>query len=211
LKVKSTEAREKYETLFNNVQAVRGSSGQVNSYLDSLKAAMGAGIKPEERADYEVMDKSQFREQAFVGGDSSTAEGQKFVDYINDFRKTTIETINKIPDSLMKEDRKLSLVSSIESRFNTGDENGKVMNRDNRPVEWLNYHYEGFPLVASLTKVTLLQSDIKSTQDEILKAMLQGQMASDLSMTNYTTLLEQPKSAYYQGEKFDGNIVLGRK
>src|SRR5690606_2451361 len=46
---------------------------------------------------------------------------------------------------------------------------------------------------------------------DVLKAMLQGQMQSDLSFSNYTTLLEQPKSAYYQGETFDGAIVLGRK
>ncbi len=30
-------------------------------------------------------------------------------------------------------------------------------------------------------------------------------------MTKYTTLMETPKSAYYNGETFDGNIVLGRK
>jgi len=30
-------------------------------------------------------------------------------------------------------------------------------------------------------------------------------------MTNYTTLLEQEKSAFYQGEAFSGSIVLGRK
>jgi len=211
LKLKSTEQPEKYEALFNNVETVKESSVRFNSYLDSLKAQMVAEIEPEDRTDYEVMDKSQFLDQAFFVGGRYSAEGNKFVDYINDYRTTTIGTINEIPDSLMRAERKESLVSAIEARFNTGDENGKILNRDNRPVDWLNYHYEGFPLVASLTKVTLLQSDIKTTQDEILKAMLQGQMASDLSMTNYTTLLEQPKSAYYQGEKFDGAIVLGRK
>src|SRR5690606_7180270 len=77
LKLKSTEAPEKYETLFNNVQAVRESSVHFNSYLDSLKAAMVAEIKPEERTDYEVMDKSQFLDQAFFGGGRYTAEGQK--------------------------------------------------------------------------------------------------------------------------------------
>ena len=153
LKLKSTEQPEKYEALFNNVEKVKQSSENFNRYLDSLKSAMVAEIDPEERTDYEVMDKSAFLDQAFFGGGIYTAEGQKFVDYINEFRNTTISTINEIPDSLMREDRKQSLVASIEARFNTGDENGKVLNRDNRPVNWLNYHYEGFPLVASLTKI----------------------------------------------------------
>jgi gliding motility-associated protein GldM len=62
-----------------------------------------------------------------------------------------------------------------------------------------------------LTKITALQADIKATEEDALKAMLQGQLSSEVSMTNYTTLLEQEKSAFYAGEKFAGNIVLGRK
>ncbi|QLE00632.1 gliding motility protein GldM [Galbibacter sp. BG1] len=211
LKLKSTEQPDKYAELFEDTEEIKETSVRFNSYLDSLKAEMVANIPPEDRNDYEVMDKSDFLDQAFFQGDRYSAEGQKFVDHINNFRETTLATITNIPDSLMKPAQKASLKSSIEQRFHTGDDKGKVENRDGRPVDWLNYHYEGFPLVASLTKVTLLQSDLKTTQDEILKAMLQGQMASDLSMTNYTTLLEQPKSAYYQGETFDGAIVLGRK
>jgi len=41
--------------------------------------------------------------------------------------------------------------------------------------------------------------------------MLAGQLNSEVSMTNYTTLLEQEKSAFYSGEKFSGAVVLGRK
>ena len=41
--------------------------------------------------------------------------------------------------------------------------------------------------------------------------MLAGSLTSELSMTNYTTLLETGKSAFFNGEQFDGQIVLGRK
>ena len=46
---------------------------------------------------------------------------------------------------------------------------------------------------------------------KILKTLLEGQLTSEISMSNYTTLLEQEKSAFYSGETFSGNIVLGRK
>ena len=52
---------------------------------------------------------------------------------------------------------------------------------------------------------------MKSTAADVFNAMFQGQLKSEISMTNYTTLLEQTKGAYYQGERFDGSIVLGRK
>ena len=41
--------------------------------------------------------------------------------------------------------------------------------------------------------------------------MLAGQQAAARSFTQYNTLLESTKSAYYAGEEFDGGIVLGRK
>ena len=175
LKLKSTEQPEKYEALFRDVEEIKETSMKFNSYLDSLKGQMVSKIPQEDLQDYEVMDKSDYLDQAFFQGDRYSAEGQKFVNYINNFRESSIETITEIPDSLMKPAQKSALKSSIETRFTTGDENGKAENRDGKKIDWLNYHYEGFPLVASLTKVTLLQSDIKTTQDEILKAMLQGQ------------------------------------
>ena len=65
--------------------------------------------------------------------------------------------------------------------------------------------------MASLTKMTQLQADIKTTESEVLSNMLQGTLSSEVSMTNYTTLMETSKSAYFNGEQFDGQIVLGRK
>jgi gliding motility-associated protein GldM len=95
---------------------------------------------------------------------------------------------------------------SIEANFSTAP----VKNRDGKDVAWLNYNYEGFPLVASLTKLTQIQADIKTTKSEVLQRMLAGQQAAALSFSNYSTLMEAPKSAYYSGEQFDGAIVLGR-
>ncbi|NCP52175.1 MAG: gliding motility protein GldM, partial [Flavobacteriales bacterium] len=59
--------------------------------------------------------------------------------------------------------------------------------------------------------MTQLQSDIKTTESEVMSTMLKGTLTSEVSMTNYTTLLETTKSAYFNGEQFDGQIVLGRK
>jgi len=58
--------------------------------------------------------------------------------------------------------------------------------------------------------MTQLQNDIKTTESQILSEMLAGQQAAALSFTQYNTLLESEKSAYYAGEEFDGSIVLGR-
>ena len=68
------------------------------------------------------------------------------------------------------------------------------------------------PIEASKTKLTQIQSNIKTIQNEILSTMMRGEQTASLSVntSNYSTLLETPKSAYYAGEIFDGSIVLGR-
>jgi gliding motility-associated protein GldM len=152
--------------------------------------------------DYQVMDKTDYLDQRFFQGDQLGSDGKEFLDRLVNYR-TQIAAV--MPKELE------AVKSSVNSRFETGDENGKVTKRDGSKQDWLNYNFEGYPLVASLTKITSLQADIKATEEDALKAMLQGQLSSEVSMTNYTTLLEQEKSAFYAGEKFAGNIVLGRK
>jgi gliding motility-associated protein GldM len=55
-----------------------------------------------------------------------------------------------------------------------------------------------------------MQTDIKTTQTDIFGTLLGGQLESDVSMSNYKTILIPEKSAFFQGENFKGKIVLGR-
>ena len=202
LETKAGENIRKYGPLLKDAKEIKRVSKKYFDYLATLKSKMTVDVK--DTKDYVVMDKSDFLDNYFFQGDKHSWEGKEFVDRVNDYR-TKIATI--LANKKGMEDIKVSL----SSRFETGDANEKVKNRDGVKVDWLIYNYEGYPLVASLTKITQLQYDVKATENDALKAMLQGQLSDEVSMTNYTTLLEQEKSAFYAGEKFVGNIVLGRK
>ena len=198
LALKASEQPDKFAEENQKALQIKKASSDLVAYIDKLKADMTKSL--DDKTDYQVMDKSDYLDRTFFQGDNYSAEGKKFVDMINNYKKTVVTALGE----------KSPIKDGIENRFNTG-ENGKVKNRDGRPVDWLNYHYEGFPLISSLTKLTQIQSDVKATEQEVLGAMLQGQLTAEVSMTNYTTLLEAPKSAYFTGEKFDGQLVLGRK
>ncbi len=200
LETKASENAEKFGPLYKDAQKIKQLSQEYYDYLEELKIGLMADT--EDPKDYQVMDKSDFLDGKFFQGDNLTADGKDFLKRINDYR-TQVTGI--LPEN-MKE-----VKAAVQSRFQTGDANGKVENRSGDKVDWINYHYEGFPQVASLTKLTAMQADIKATEEDALKSMLSGQLTSEVSMTNYTTLLEQEKSAFYSGEKFSGAIVLGRK
>ena len=88
-----------------------------------------------------------------------------------------------------------------------------VETRDGTKQSWLQANYEGFPLISSLAKLTMMQNDIRLTESDVLNALLgkELEIESKVNTSNYITLLKADKGAYYQGETFDGSVVLGRK
>jgi len=190
LAIKASDEPDKYTTIKADADRVSAISDNLDSYIEGLKSVAVKNIK--DPSDYEVMDKADHFDQLFFVGDKYKKEGQEFLDKINSYR-TEMNTI--LPDSVYGDIKK-----AINANFSTE----KVKNRKGQDREWLNHNYEGFPLIASLTKLTQIQADIKNTK------MLAGQQAASLSYSNYTTLMEAPKGAYYSGEIFDGAIVLGR-
>ncbi|MFS4483832.1 gliding motility protein GldM [Hyunsoonleella sp. 2307UL5-6] len=198
LEQKAADAPDKYKPLKQKADQIDKLAHDFDSYLKELKGNMTAKI--EDPTDYEIMDKGDYLDQNFFKGDVIKEEGQEFLTKMKNFR----EGVAKV---LAGEKGMESVIKEVNTKFNTEP----VTNRDGVKVDWLDYHYKGFPLVASLTKMTQLQADIKTTESQVLSKMLEGELANQVSMTNYTTLMETSKSAYFNGEKFDGQIVLGRK
>ncbi|GAB5476301.1 MAG: gliding motility protein GldM [Maribacter sp.] len=199
LGTKASEDAAKYDKLYKDAQQIKAMSQEYYDYLQSLKDGMLEGV--EDPTDYTVMDKSDFLDGKFFQGDNLTPEGEDFLKRINDYRDGVIAIL---PAS-MKE-----VKENVQARFQTGDENGKETNRSGEKVDWINYHYERFPLVASLTKLTALQADIKSTEEDALKSMLAGELTEQVSLKNFATSLSASKSAFYSGEKYDGKIIISK-
>ena len=199
LGTKASEDAAKYEVLYKDAQKIKTMSQEYYDYLQSLKDGMLEGV--EDPTDYTVMDKSDYLDGKFFAGDNLTPEGEDFLNRIKNYRDGVIATL---PASMTE------VKGNVKARFQTGDENGKETNRSGEKVDWINYHYERFPLVASLTKLTALQADIKSTEEDALKSMLAGQLTEQVSLKNFATSLSASKSAFYSGEKYDGKIIISK-
>jgi gliding motility-associated protein GldM len=59
----------------------------------------------------------------------------------------------------------------------------------------------------------MMQNDIRQTEHDVLTTLMgkELKMSSTVNVSNYTSLLITEKGAYYQGETFDGSVILGRK
>ncbi|CAM4141106.1 type IX secretion system motor protein PorM/GldM [Zobellia nedashkovskayae] len=196
LETKAGEDSEKYGKLYKDAEKIKQMSQEYYDYLEGLKNGMTEGL--EDATDYAKMDNSDFLDQQFFQGDNLSEGGKEFMSRISDYRTQVAAIVPK------------DLKESVKSRFATGDENGKELKRDGSKQDWINYHYEGYPLIASLAKLTALQADVKATEEDALKRMLEGELTSQVSLKNFATSLQASKSAFYSGEKYDGKIIISK-
>ncbi len=191
---KAQEQPEKYKSLYNTAKSVDDLSNKFNIFLENEKALFLEEI--EDVNNYESMDQSGVVDEYFFKGDTFTEGGKEFLNNINSYREEIIKLVGN----------NTSILANIRKRFDTSEQEteGGIMQ------PWLNNRYEGFPLISTITNLTSIQTDIRTTQSEIFGNLLGGQLESDVSMSNYKTILIPEKSAFFQGENFKGKIVLGR-
>lgn len=195
---KAIDNPDRYADTNEKAKQIDALSNGFATYLEGIKTEMMKTVKADEQDNYEVQDKADFLDQTFFQGDKLSPAGQEFVAKINEYRDGMIAIMDgAYPD----------IQTEMEKKFSTDKVTRK---KDGKKVDWLKYNFEGFPLIASRTKITQMQADVKTAQNDVLSLMMEGEAAQALSMTNYNTFMDVSKSAFYAGETFDGAILLGR-
>ena len=200
---------------FNFIQSLKDSliGLDENNYMIEIEYLDENGNeKVTERRDYQVMDKSNYLDEVFFINDGVTPKGQKFIEYFKGFPAK----VESVLDSIKARDARTvqsnygfsTALSNLSLRFNY-PENDQVINRDGIKEDWLYYNYEKFPLVASLSKFTKIQSDIRSVEYEILNSLVSKTKDRQLSFDSKSTLLETDKQAYYTNSTVDAKVVVG--
>jgi gliding motility-associated protein GldM len=194
LATKASDQPEKYKAHNEKAQKIQALSLDFNAHLEKMKQDLLKDV--EDPTNYESMDSEDKGNEYFFKGEKLTEQGQAFVDKINTYRDQVVGVLGN--------DYK-EIVSNVKQRFDTSEQKAT-----DGTQPWINNRYEGFPLITTITNLTQMQADIKATEQEMLNAMVQGQLESDVSMRNYTTILVPETPATLQGNNFKGKIVLGK-
>lgn len=197
LAAKAEEQPAKYEELKAKAEQISALSDNLYTTVGNLKDELLADFEGEEKTNYESMDRADKLNNLFFASGRVTPRGEEFVAAIDNYRNEVLAVLgDKFPQ----------IRSEVAKDFSTEE----VTNNENVTQPWLMYNYQGFPLIASLTKLTQIQSDVRTTENDILSAMLEGQLQSDVSLTNYQAIVVPDKTAFFSGENFKGKVVLGR-
>jgi len=198
LKKKSSE-NEEFAKAASTAQIAADISRTFYDFLESEKEAIYKGNDIEDRDDYETMDQTQFLDERYYKSGKISKEGQRFLDEMDKYRNGMLPLL----------EGNQALVDQVKEDFSTGsitigEGTGKVTK------DYINYHFVGFPMVSSVTKMTQIQNDIKVVENELLSKLLSGNLKQLAKLDNYETVMTTSKGAYYTGSTFDGVLSLGR-
>lgn len=198
---KADEQPDKYQVLQEKANEIEEKSDNLVAYIDDLKDELEADVEKDEdgNLNYESMDNDSKINSMFVANDKLTDKAKDLKSRMDDFREKGIEIAEAINNP--------TLADYIDKKFSTDPVRAKDSAKE---TDWVRHNFEGFPLIAGITKLTNIQANAKQVQSDLLSGMVSGQMESDVSMTNYQALVIPDKTAFFSGENFTGKVVLGR-
>ena len=201
---KGDEKPEEFAIAANKAQQINIISDEFYNYIETLKRdllkAGGYEIVPETgKLPFEAMDKTDILDEMWFTGDRVTKAGAAVLARIEQYK-------SDVKDVLGSDVKYKKAVERFEKRFSTE----KVTNKDGKKIDWLDYNYKGFPAIASYTKLTAMQNDVKVTEASMFNLFLGNTLTEAVSLKNYQAIVLADKSAFFAGEKFQGKVVLGK-
>ena len=183
------------------VEKIRAVSKEFSDYLENIKTEITKKTEKDAQGNYlyEQMDKGDLVDRLFFTGDRVSKQGQEFLDKIKNYPVL----IKQIGGSSIAE----SELKKIENRFATKP---IFSEKAGATLSWIDYNYKGFPLIATVTKLTQLQADIKTTESDVMAGMFQSDLIAAASLTAYQPIVVLDKSVFFQGEAVTGKIILGK-
>ncbi|WP_417875479.1 gliding motility protein GldM [Winogradskyella sediminis] len=204
LEKKAEEKPEDFAVVASKAQQISKVSDAFYKFIETVKEediVKKGGYEREENGElpYEEMDKGDKLDELWFTGDRYTKRGDEIVAAIEKYKSDIKEIVG--------DDVKWSkVIESFEKRFSLEP----IVDSEGAKKKWLDYHFQGFPAIASYTKLTAMQNDIKATETNMYNGFLGNLVTEAVSLKNYKAIVLADKSAFFAGEKFQGRVVLGK-
>ena len=199
LDLKAKESKGEFIKAAATANKVSDASKKFYSFIESLKEENLKGTEPEEgKLPYEAMDKADNLDHSWFTGDGYTKRGTVVM--------SAIETYKSEMKSALNDPKYSVILKQVNDAFNTGD----VKNKEGASIKFLDYHFKGFPQIASLAKLSAWQSDIKKIETDVINSALGKAAVDESSYSKFEAIVVLEKNAYFAGEQVSGKVVLGK-
>ena len=168
--------------------------------------------KPDEKMiNYQIMDASQALDEKFFDGDQYTDDGKAYLKNFKDFKSNLLIVIDSLKTleifSKYLEGFDLDKIE-LQKRF---EYDSLKLNSEGKDLPYLDYEFKGFPLIASLSKITKTHNNLRYIENKILNTALGNiRVSGPGDLTGLIPTYSQDKQ-YFTGKNFGGKIILAQK
>ena len=201
LETKASENPAQFAGPYSKAQKVQQISKEMYTYLGSLKSDVTKEFEREKdgQLPYDQMDKGGYIDENWFNGVGYSKKGKEIMAKLENYKK-------QIADVFGVDVKYKIIVETLNKKFNLEN----VKDKEGVSVKYLDYHFKLFPAIASIAKLTSIQNDVKSLEQDIYNALIGNTTAQTASMKNYKAIVIMDKSLFFQGETVTGRVVLGR-
>jgi len=147
----SLKLKVNYTEYVDKVKVVDSVSENLIHHIEVIKNALITNV--EDPTDYSKMDSTIEGDAFFFSNGKHSEAGEAFVNEVENYKA---ELHNLFHEDFSK------IIQEIDSKFNYRE--------DIR--DWLDYNFKGLPLIATITKLTAMQSDIQQIKQDLFVAVL---------------------------------------
>lgn len=151
IKVDSIQNIIMYSEFADKLEALDVLNQDFNNYLENIKAQLLANV--DDPTDYSKMDDETIGNMFFFTENGYTDKGQDFVNYVSTYKEDVKNLFA---------DQSLDITKDINELFN---------NHEN-VHDWLDYNFRDFPIIATVTKLTVMPQDANNLKKKILNQLL---------------------------------------
>ncbi|MCL9804659.1 gliding motility protein GldM [Flavobacterium amniphilum] len=196
---KASESKGEFEKAALTAHKVEVATKKFYDFVGTLKQDVLTGVQPEDgKLPYEAMDKADNLDNSWFRGEGYTQRGKDVI--------KAIETYKADVKAALSDVKYAPILREIEKKFDLSD----VANKEGIKIKFLDYHFKGFPAIASLAKLSAWQNDAKKAESDVISAALGKAAVSEASYSKFQAIVVLDKNAYFQGESVTGKVVLGK-
>jgi gliding motility-associated protein GldM len=201
LDAKASEAKGQFAVAAVTAHKVEAATKKFYDFVGTLKEEVLKGVEVDEtgKLPYEAMDKADNLDHSWFTGDGYTARGKEVIAAIEAYKAD-------MTAALGNEKKYAAILNEVTKKFDLTE----VKDKEGVKIEYLDYHFKGFPAIASLAKLSAWQNDAKKAESDVISAALGKAAVQAASYSNYQAIVALDKNVYFQGEQVTGKVVLGR-
>jgi gliding motility-associated protein GldM len=196
---KAAESKGDFIPAAATAHKVEAASKKFFDFIATLKSEVLVGVEAEDgKLPYESMDKADNLNNSWFTGDGYTNRGKEVI--------AAIDTYKNDMKAALSDKKYAPILNEINSKFNTDE----VTNKEGVKIKFLDYHFKGFPAIASLAKLSAWQNDVKKAESDVIASALGKAAVSEASYSKFQAIVALDKNVYFQGEPVTGKVVLGK-